>query len=92
MTAMPTQSPAAQAGRMLILPFLALVAVGVWYFTPLKTMIGARAETPAAPDAPAADAPAGGDDANAPAPDDSDAGTPPADNAPANPVPAAPAN
>lgn len=44
------------------------------------------AETPAAPDAPA-----GGDDANTPAPDD-DAATPPADNAPANPAPAAPAN
>ncbi|KAA3450832.1 colicin V synthesis protein [Mesorhizobium sp. SARCC-RB16n] len=49
------------------------------------------AETPAAPDAPAADAPATGDDANTPAPDDNE--TPPADNAPApaNPAPA-PAN
>ncbi|RUY38994.1 CvpA family protein, partial [Mesorhizobium sp. M7A.F.Ca.CA.001.13.2.1] len=59
------------------------------------------AETPAAPDAPAADAPAadapaaaapaGGDDTNAPVPDDNDA-TPPANNAPAAPAPAAPAN
>ncbi|TGQ66701.1 CvpA family protein [Mesorhizobium sp. M00.F.Ca.ET.186.01.1.1] len=47
------------------------------------------AETPAAPDAPAADAPASGDDANAPAPDDNDTG--PADNT-AKPAPAAPAN
>ncbi|OBQ60047.1 CvpA family protein [Mesorhizobium erdmanii] len=47
------------------------------------------AETPAAPDAPAADAPAGGDDANTPAPDDNEAA--PADNT-AKPAPAAPAN
>ena len=47
------------------------------------------AETPAAPDAPAADVPATGDDANAPAPDDNDAA--PADNT-AKPAPAAPAN
>ncbi|MER9327093.1 CvpA family protein [Mesorhizobium sp. M0488] len=49
-------------------------------------------ETPLAPGAPATDAPAGGDDANAPAPDDNDTETPPADNAPATPAPAAPAN
>jgi membrane protein required for colicin V production len=48
----------------------------------------AGAETPAAPDAPAADVPATGDDANTPAPDDNDAG--PADNT-AKPAPAAPA-
>ena len=48
----------------------------------------AGGETPAAPDAPAADVPATGDDANAPAPDDNDAG--PADNT-AKPAPAAPA-
>ncbi|BCG81317.1 CvpA family protein [Mesorhizobium sp. 113-3-3] len=47
----------------------------------------AGAETPAAPDAPAADVPATGDDANTPAPDDNDAG--PADNT-AKPAPAAP--
>ena len=52
----------------------------------------AGGETPAAPDAPAADVPATGDDANAPAPDDNDAG--PADNTgkPAPAAPAAPAN
>ncbi|TPI27480.1 CvpA family protein [Mesorhizobium sp. B3-2-1] len=57
----------------------------------LKKLSPKTAETPAAPDAPAADAPATGDDANAPAPDDNE--TPPADNAPApaNPAPA-PAN
>jgi membrane protein required for colicin V production len=50
------------------------------------------AETPAAPDAPAADAPANGDDAEAPAPDDSESDAP-ADNAPANPpANTAPAN
>ncbi|MCV3210325.1 CvpA family protein [Mesorhizobium sp. YC-39] len=48
----------------------------------------AGAEAPAAPDAPAADAPATGDEA--PAPDDSETDAPPADNAPANP-PATPA-
>ncbi|CCV06026.1 Colicin V production protein [Mesorhizobium metallidurans STM 2683] len=48
----------------------------------------AGAETPAAPDAPAADAPATGDEA--PAPDDSETDAPPADNAPATP-PATPA-
>lgn len=51
----------------------------------------AGAGAPAAPDAPAADAPATGDDSNTPAPDDNDAA--PGDNAPANPAPApAPAN
>ncbi|UDL91452.1 CvpA family protein [Mesorhizobium sp. PAMC28654] len=51
----------------------------------------AGAGAPAAPDAPAADAPATGDDSNTPAPDDNDAA--PGDNAPANPTPApAPAN
>jgi len=48
----------------------------------------AGGETPAAPDAPAADVLATGDDANSPAPDDNDAG--PADNT-AKPAPAAPA-
>ncbi|WP_214474031.1 CvpA family protein [Mesorhizobium sp. dw_380] len=49
----------------------------------------AGGDTQAAPDAPAADVPATGDDANAPAPDDNDTG--PADNT-AKPAPAAPAN
>jgi membrane protein required for colicin V production len=51
----------------------------------------AGAGAPAVPDAPAADAPATGDDANTPAPDDNEAA--PADNAPANSAPApAPTN